>query len=391
MTLGPSHRERLLQLLSPELDWDFIHHLAQRHRLAPLLYAHLNDLGAGVVPRPILVDWWRRHEHHARRNRELAQKLSAVARALEQHGIPCVPYKGPLLAESLYGSLSLRAFDDIDLLIRRRDVDRAKTVLEAEGYRPYYTLGPAVRSAMIDSRLQYHLIYAHDRPEHLLEVHWKTDPAFPVEEDSDAWWQGLDRVTFMGERVRAFSAEAQLLMSCVHAMRHHGYRLSWLVDVAEALRQPRALDWAWTIDRARAIGAWRRLAVALKVAHAVLDAPVPAEVLARVNADPPSAKLADRVARRLFVRDAGDLATAERLRLDLRLFDRTSDRLRHLLSVMFEPSFHEWTAWPLPRPLYPLYLPFRVARLAAKYAATRSWRGARTARGARADDEAGRE
>ena len=344
-----------------------------------------------MVPRPILVDWWRRHEHHARRNRELAQKLSAVARALERRDIPCVPYKGPLLAESLYGSLALRAFDDIDLLIRRRDLRRAKPVLEAEGYRPYYSLDPAVEAAMLETRLQYHVIYTHARPAHLLEVHWKTDPACPVEEDADAWWQRLDRVTFMGERVRAFSAEAQLLMSCVHAMRHHGYRLLWLVDVAEALRQPRAFDWAWTIDRARAIRAWRRLAVALKITHDLLDAPVPAAVMSRVDADAATTQVADRIARRLFVRDAGGLGAAERVKLDLRLFDRRSDRLRHVVSVMVEPSFHEWTAWPLPRPLFPLYLPFRLARLAAKYAATRSWRDARTTPGARADDGAGPE
>lgn len=363
----------------------------QRHRLGPLLYAHLNALAPGRVPKPAFVELWRRYEHHARRNLELAGALARVVAALERQGIAGVPYKGPLLAQSLYGSLALRAFDDIDLLIRRRDLARAKVVITAEGYAPYYALKPAVEAAMAESHLQYHFIFVHRESGHLLEAHWKTDPAFPVEREDDAWWQGLGGVELAGERVRAFSPDEQLLMSCIHAMRHHGYRLCWIVDVAEALRHDRPLDWQWIIARARELGAWRRVAVTLSLAHDVLAAPLPQEVLAQVAADPAAARLAARIGERLFEADGGDLSVVERLRLDLALFDRRAHRAAHLLSVAFEPSLHEWTAWPLPRALYPLYLPMRVVRMARKYAARPSSPGGQTVPGAPADGGAAQE
>lgn len=359
--------------------------------MGPLLYTHLNALAPASVPKPVFVEWWRRYEHHARRNTELAGRLAQVARDLEDHGIPCVPYKGPLLAQSLYGSLAFRAFDDIDLLIRRADLARAKPLLMAAGYEPYYHLEPDLEAAMVRSHLQYHLIFVHASPEHLLEVHWKTDPAFPVEQDDPAWWNGLPTTTLAGQTVRTFRAEESLLTSCLHAMRHHGYRLCWLADVAEALRQQPELNWPGIIDRARQMKSWRRLAVAVTIAHDVLEAPVPGVLLDQAQADPAVGRLAARIARRLFERDAGDLGVLERLRLDLALFDRASDRAKHLLSVALEPSFHEWSALPLPRPLYPLYLPLRAARLAGKYVVRRSWRDGRTAPAGPAGGGAARE
>lgn len=365
---GPSHRAQLLRLLASGLDWTLIQHLVQRHRLAPLLYSHVNALGPELVPRPVFIEWWRSYEHHARRNAMLASALARVVKALEGAGIACVPYKGPLLAQSLYGSLALRVFDDVDLLIRARDLPAVKSIAATEGYRPYYSLAPAAEAAMVTSSLQYHMIFQHTESGHLLEAHWKTDPAFPVEGGDAAWWNGLGRADLLGERVRTVSADEQLLMSCIHAMRHHGYRLSWIVDVAESLRQEPPLHWEWIIGHARRLGAWRRLAVSLVVAHDVLDAPLPENVRIQVKADAAAAGVAARITARLFERDGGSLTAGERLRLDLSLFDRLSGRVSHVLAVMFEPSFHEWAVRPLPRALYPLYLPLRLARIARKHA-----------------------
>jgi hypothetical protein len=225
---------------------------------------------------------------------------------------------------------------------------------------------------MVTSHLQYHMIFQHSESGHLLEAHWKTDPAFPVEGGDDAWWNGLGGADLLGEHVRTVSADEQLLMSCIHAMRHHGYRLSWIVDVAESLRQEPARDWEWIVARARRLGAWRRLAVSLIVAHDVLDAPLPEDVRVQLKADAAAARVAARITARLFEPDAGSLTAGERLRLDLSLFDRLSGRVSHLFAVMFEPSFHEWAAWPLPRALYPVYLPLRIARIAGKYSSGRA-------------------
>lgn len=267
----------------------------------------------------------------------------------------------------LYGSVGLRAFDDIDLLIRRRDLAPAKAVLLAQGYAAYYQVDAAAEQAMSGARLQYHAVFKGTDPDHLLELHWKTDPIAPVERDADDWWAK-----------QAFTPEETILASCIHAMRHHGYRLCWLVDIAEQLRQQPSIDWQWILRRAAAIHARRRLAVALLMAADVLEAPLPAAIAPELRADRVAASLAGQLGERLFAADRGQLDARERTRIDLQMCDRARDRVRFGLALVFEPSFHEVVERPLPRALWPLYVPLRLWRLARKYAATRSWRNGRT-------------
>jgi hypothetical protein len=368
--LEPSHRDRLIARLSSPLDWPLLLHLIERHRLAPLVYAHLNALAPERVPRPILIELWRRFEHHARRNAQLRGCMIAAVRALADHGIPCIPYKGPVLAEMLYGDVGLRAFDDLDLLVRARDLERAKAVLADRGYERYYDIGSAAEQAMLDARLQYHVVLKGASPEHLLELHWKSDPLSPVERDEDASWQD-----------GAFPAGQTLLLSAIHAMRHHGYRLCWIVDVAEQLRQNAPFDWPAIVSRARDVGARKRLSVALLMSRDVLDAPLPADVEQILRADRGVVMLAAQLTSRLFQRDTGQLSAAERTQIDLAMCDRFSDRLRFALALAFEPGLQDVAEWRLPRRLAPLYVPLRAARLLRKYAATRSWRTGRTAPG----------
>lgn len=332
----------------------------------------------------MLVEWWRRSEHYARRNLQLRDRMAEMAWALEDAGIACLPYKGAVLAEAFYGAAGLRAFDDIDILIRPCDLERAAAVLQSHGYVRYYQLDRRAAQAMRRARLQYHLVFTGGSPEHLLELHWKTDPTAAVERDSDQWWRDLQRVSVADRELRALSAEDTLLINAVHAMRHHGYRLCWLVDIAEQLRGARPIDWPSVFRRAREIRASRRLVVALLMARDVLDAPLPGDAAAAARADVRAAKVAAQLQHRLFQPDSGQLSSAERTQIDLAMCDSWADRMRFAWSVLFEPSFHEVTAWPLPRVLTPLYVPLRAARLIGKYGARKSSRTGQTARDARA-------
>ena len=51
-----------------------------------------------------------------------------------------LPLKGPLLAQMLYGSPGLRQSGDLDLLVRRKDFERAQVLLKDLGFQP---LSPA--------------------------------------------------------------------------------------------------------------------------------------------------------------------------------------------------------------------------------------------------------
>ena len=362
-----AEQARLRVLLTSIQDWAHLAELAARHRVRLLLYRHLEAAGPGLVPREWLVSIWQHFEHHRRRNQQLAEELLRLLDLLAANGVAAIAYKGPALAQALYGDLALREFDDLDILVRRRDVLTAKGLLQARGYRPDCDLAPAVEAAFLRAHAQYHRVLTHPGTGVMVELHWKTDPDFPVERlDDDAWWGRLTVTTLLGRQVRAFSPTELLLILCLHSTRHQGYRLGWIGEVAVLLRQG-GIDWPAVQSQVAQQGSTRRVAVSLQLAGSVLGAELPPAARSLIESDPEVVRLAAAIEHRLFQRHASDLRGLPRLSLSLRLYNRTRHRLAHVLDVAFAPSLHEWSRWPLPRPLFVLYVPLRLFRLAQKY------------------------
>ncbi|MBK8725023.1 MAG: nucleotidyltransferase family protein [Holophagaceae bacterium] len=358
-------RERIAALAATDLDWELVHRLAARHGLVPLLHRQLEALAPASLPRPVFVELWAHHERLRRRNAALADALTAVLDALAAAGIPALPYKGPALALELFDDLSLREFGDLDLLLRPRDLPAAQAALRTLGYAPEFDLAPDLEAAFLRSPAQYHLVLAREGLR--VELHWKTDPDYPVEAGTDAWWAGLGTAAFGAGRIRRFPPQELLLVLALHGSKHHWSSLRWLVDVAELLRGNPDLDWAWVWRRAGELRATRRLALGLLLAERLLEAPLPEDVRRRLAANPGATRLADRLAATLFDPDPPIPGAFARLRRDLALHEGLGAKAAFTLHTLFAPSLAEWTRWPLPRSLHVLYVPLRLGRLVFKH------------------------
>jgi hypothetical protein len=363
---------RIIHLFACDLDWAYLINLASTHGLAPLLYRHVSALAPAAVPRPVFVELWAHYEGNARRNQALANALLDTLRILDAHGIPALPYKGPALAAAVYGDVALRECGDLDILVRREDVLRARRALQEHGYAPRYDLKPAVEQAFLRSRIQYHLQMDHAARGIMLEIHWKTDLDFPVERaDDPAWWANLNRASPGEGSVRRFTVEELLLVLCLHGTRHAWDSLGWLVDVSELIRQHPELDWDWVLRRAGELQCEHRLGVGLALADGLLDVPLPASIQNFLAGAVIPRQLAAKIGARLLLAEPVDTGVIGNLWFNMGLlYDRPWPRMRYALNVVLAPSLVEWTRWPLPRALFFLYLPLRLSRLIAK----RAWR-----------------
>ena len=315
------------------------------------------------------MELWRRYENNARLNLDRTRELLRILDLFAAHAIPALPYKGPALAQLLYDNIALREFEDLDVLVRFEDVLRAKALLSADGYEPDYPLAPDVEDAFLHSRYQHHRVLIHRATGAQIELHWKTDPGFPIEaSDDSAWWATRPAMPLLDGTVRCFSRDELLMVLSLHGTRHQGYRLGWLIEIAE-LMAAGDLDWRWIAATARAKACTRRLAVPLHLAHTLLGASLPPEVDGMIAADRNITELSSRIAGRLFARNAPEWRALERLRVSLQFYDQRQHRLAHVLDVSLAPSLMEWSRWPLPRALFGLYVPLRLWRLAGKYGA----------------------
>ena len=105
---------------------------AGRHAMIPLLHHHADLL---QPPPPAAHRLERELAAVVRRTLTLTDALVDALGALRAIGIGATPFKGPALAVAAYGSLVMRQFDGVDVLIHRADLMAAERVLVQRGYR----------------------------------------------------------------------------------------------------------------------------------------------------------------------------------------------------------------------------------------------------------------
>ena len=349
------------------VDWAEFLELASRHGLQALAHRVLE--GSGVPPEAARSLWMASVERR-RCNAVLSRELARVATALEGHGISCIPFKGPTLSVLAYGDSGVREFGDLDVLVRPRDVPAARRVLEGLGYRPEYAIAPHAERALLDARKHYDIVLRGEAG-NVVELHWRTDADFPVEQPDDAWWAGRPRVAFEGATLHAFTPTELMLVLLLHGSKHHWTSLQWLADVA-ALTRREAIDWHWIVMRAGALHCRRRLALGAILLRDLLGAAVPETACATA---PRIAALAAALSREAFEPEREATASTLLIR-NFALYDRAGDAMRNAFDAVFAPTFADWTRWRLPAGLAFLYFPLRLARLCCKYtlAAIRSLR-----------------
>jgi hypothetical protein len=354
------------------LDWVAVAELAQRHQLVPLLFHHLAGLPAGTVPGGTLDLMRAGHAVAVADGLRLTGELRSIVALLEGGGVPCIPFKGPLLALEVYGDPALRSFADLDVMVRRSDARRAAELLAGRGYRFYDDLTPRQAAELLRRGADWMLYREAD--DVTVELHWRFHPlSFACALEPDELWARTRTVCLGTTEVRTLARDDLLLVLCVHGTRHRWERLEWLCGVAELLRLG-GFDWSHVMARAERLHVTRMLSLGVLLARGLLDAPVPAAVLRALPSRTVVAELARQVERRLFEPEPATESASHRmarLGFELRAKDRLSDRLRYLYRSLVWQTHAEWRDLPLDDRFFPLYLVLRPLRLAFRHGAAR--------------------
>ena len=137
----------------------------------PLLYQNLQKFCPQAVPPGILEKLRTYFLINTGRNLALTTKLLELIQLFKGNGITAIPFKGPVLAESIYGDPALRQFDDLDILIHRNDAIKAFQLLLSYGYRPEVSIDAEQFNAY--SKTEYSLALYTKHSEMMVELHWE--------------------------------------------------------------------------------------------------------------------------------------------------------------------------------------------------------------------------
>jgi hypothetical protein len=353
-------------LLGGEIRWQWLLHLAARHGLEPLLARSLALDGQSEVPSSIAGRLATSLDGNAWRSAYLTGELHRLGRALDAANVPFIPYKGPLLAERLYGDPALRMAGDLDILVKPGDVATASDVAIGLGYEriwPIQPLSPAQRKVHTHTKYHDRFQMGRGQAQLRLEVHWAIVPrqvGFPP--DWKNLWEDLESVQVRGRTWLRHSPEMLLLWLSAHGGNHCWLSARFLVDIAELLRQQPQLDWSRVIERSAQWRGARMLRLCLDLAHRLVSAPLDPEVKDWVAADETARRLADQTIDTYRRQDW--LGALEEPWYHIRMLDRPGDRVRYVVAGL-QPSVADWAAISLPAPLSALYYvlrPFRLLR-----------------------------
>jgi hypothetical protein len=355
--------DRLKQLLTQDLDWNYLLEVAPLHGMLPLLYTHLKTYSE-AVPEAILKQLKNLFEGNAKRNLFLSGELVKTLDLFQQDQIDAIPFKGPTLAINIYGNLSLRQFGDLDILINSKDVVKAKSLMIDRGYKlPTLPLTKRQEQAYLKSAAEYNFISQDCNVS--VETHWGIVPGdFSIAFPPELFWEDLQPVMIGERKVWSFSLENLLLVLCIQRSKHLWERLDWICDIAEVIKHNPHLNWDKLLDKAAKIGCQRMLFLGVYLAKEILGLEVPESVSIQVQTDRKIEGIALQVIQRLFTqqRERSPIGY-RRVKFHLATRERLRDRIKYCWRLVTVPTQVEWMRSPLPDSLYFLYYLLRPIRL----------------------------
>jgi hypothetical protein len=187
--------------------WDALAAQADTQRLSGYLFARLqNHPQRAEIPSHLFQAW---RAYYMRQWAKNTRLLAEMTRLQSQWRGEMVFFKGPLLAQRLYGALDARAISDLDILLPTRDAFAdADAQLRALGYT---RVSRTLFTPRVSQRLTYHFEYHRgDLP---LELHWNVQqhPSFTL--DLRALWERRARAALDNNTFETLALQDELLVA----------------------------------------------------------------------------------------------------------------------------------------------------------------------------------
>lgn len=348
--------------LTGNIDWSLLLSLAAAHSVRPQLihaFQKLDWVGVPAEKKRSLLDFLRLHKA---RSLFVAAELIRVRDELSQRAIRFATFKGPSLAAGLYGDLSLRECNDIDLIVEKQQIAQAEAVLGSLGYRSVLG-GPAFRGAFLSYQKQY--MFVRENPCLAIDLHWdftRTSVPFPV--SPAEIWSDLGQVAIGGHVVPTLGRANLALVLAGHGAKEGWRCLGWVADFAVFIEKHRDLDWSIVLDRARRRGCGRSVLVGCQLAAQLLGTRVDADLLRLAGNNVQARRTAEALVSRIS--NGYPVAALDREFGDFELCETHLQKALALGQLIITRTVGDYASMPLPRPLWRIYHLTRPFRLATK-------------------------
>ncbi|MFS0596008.1 nucleotidyltransferase family protein [Peribacillus frigoritolerans] len=224
--------------LYKDINWGRFLKLAWHHRVYPFIYSKLKKVSDNRIPPYVIQTLYKEFKKNTLKMLLLSGEMEQVGKLFTENQIRLLYLKGPVIADDIYGDISLRTSKDLDILISITDLKRAEELLLSTGYEkevfPYVLNELKWRS--------HHVIYFHPEKNIQIEIHWRLQSLPMKEPKFNELWERRRVSTLTSYPVYFLGKEDLLLFLISHGARHGWFRLRWLLDIDQMLRKGLKLD-----------------------------------------------------------------------------------------------------------------------------------------------------
>lgn len=261
-------------------DWDRFVHRAFETNLAPLAHACFKTADTAGIPSPVLDALKSYQRKIVVHNTVLYHELENVGLLLNAANIDFIPLKGMMLAEVVYGDISLRQISDIDLLVRVRDVEACKDLLVGAGWECKSMAG---LSGISGDLFRESHPYKFIKGKVVIELHQHVHNGMAKYAICiDDYWQRSIKSSFLKGHAHFLCGTDLLQHLCVHFHKHlHSteIKISTCYDIPLVIRQyGNTIDWGMLKVTSMKYRCWKPVMEVLYLVSNHIDAIVPYRV-----------------------------------------------------------------------------------------------------------------
>lgn len=115
--------------LVKDIDWELFLKLANHHRIYPIIYLKIKMIDGNMIPTRVIEILHQKYKENTYHMLRLAAEMEIVSKIFTENHIRLLFLKGPVIAQDMYGDISLRTSKDLDILVPINDISKAEELL----------------------------------------------------------------------------------------------------------------------------------------------------------------------------------------------------------------------------------------------------------------------
>ncbi|MFE4072843.1 nucleotidyltransferase family protein [Peribacillus sp. YIM B13477] len=210
-----------------DINWGEFLELAKHHRVYPLVFSQIKKKYQDLVPLSIFQSLQQEYKKNTFQMLQLSGEMELVSTLFNKNKIRLLFLKGPVIAQELFGDISLRTSKDLDILISISDLKKAERLLLNCGYQK------EEKNYLLNEWKwrTHHISYYNPKKQIQIEIHWRLNP-FPSNEPSfNNLWRSRRVSGLTTAPIYYLGKEDLFLYLITHGARHGWFRLRWLIDI----------------------------------------------------------------------------------------------------------------------------------------------------------------